>query len=164
MVATLIFLGFATWIATSIIVEGEIFRDAREAFERLHDRYDNWLTYKLRYLIQCHLCTGIWVAGIVALFSPQILPGFAGWVLTALTIKGIAHLILVVQKVLESRTSLNQSKVVLTGIRAIVAEPAPEPGENRSEIDVEMFEPRTGYQSTPLKLSDCPGYNREVAD
>lgn len=110
MVALMILLGFAAWIATSTIVEAEIFRDVREACDRLHDRKQNWFTYKLRYLIQCHMCTGIWVASIIALFVPPIVAsGIVGWGLTALSIKGIAHLILVVQKVGESYSGLNES-------------------------------------------------------
>jgi hypothetical protein len=105
MVATAIFLGFVTWIATSTIVEAEVFRDAREGFDKLHNKHDNWWTYKLRYLVHCHMCTGIWVAAIISLFvSPIIGSGFIGWGLTALGIKGIGHLLLVVQKLAEAKT------------------------------------------------------------
>ncbi len=102
----LIALGLATWIGTSVIVEAEIFRDVREAFDWLHNRYDNWLTYKLRYLIQCHMCTGIWVAAIVSLLVPPVIgSGFVGWGLTALAIKGVAHLFLVLHKLGDAYTS-----------------------------------------------------------
>ncbi len=102
----LIMLGLATWIATSIVVEAELFRDVRCFIDKLHGRYDNWLTYKLRYLIQCHMCTGIWVAAIVAIFVPPVASsGIVGWGLTALAIKGVAHLLLVIHKAGESWTN-----------------------------------------------------------
>jgi uncharacterized membrane protein len=98
-------LGLAAWIATSTIVEAEIFRDVREACDRCHNRYNNWFTYKLRYLVHCHMCTGIWVSGIIALFAaPIVSGGIFGWALTALAIKGIAHVFLVVQKLAEAIT------------------------------------------------------------
>jgi hypothetical protein len=95
-----ILLGLATWIATSIIVEAEIFRDVREAVDKLHENHPNWFTYKLRYLIQCHMCTGIWVAATISLFVPPVVgAGVVGFGLTALAIKGIGHLFLVMHKV-----------------------------------------------------------------
>lgn len=108
-----ILAGFAVWLATLTLVEGEIFRDMREAVDRLHKRHNNWWTFKLRYLTQCQLCTGIWVAGIVALFiNPVIGSGFFGWGLTALAIKGIGHLILVFQKWIEAVTDAAKSDAV----------------------------------------------------
>ncbi len=99
-------LGLATWIGTSVIVEAEIFRDVRQAIDRLDVRYDNWLTYKLRYLIQCHLCTGIWVAAVISLFvAPIASSGVIGWGLTALAIKGIGHLFLVLHKLGDAYTN-----------------------------------------------------------
>ena len=105
---TVLFLaGLATWVATSTIVEAEIFRDVREGFAKLYDKKPNWLTYKLRYLVQCHMCTGIWVAAIVALMVPSFVSGgFLGWGITALAIKGIAHSFLVAQKFLEGLTDM----------------------------------------------------------
>jgi len=105
MLITMLMLGLAVWIATCIIVDAEIFRDVREAVNRLYTAHPNWLTYKLRYLIQCHMCTGIWVAAIVAFFVPPVASsGIVGWGLTALAIKGIAHLFLVVHKLGEALT------------------------------------------------------------
>lgn len=103
----LIFLaGIAAWIATSTIVEAEIFRDVREAIDRLHDRKNNWGTYKLRYFIQCHMCTGIWVSAIIAIWIPPLVTvPVVGWGLTALAIKGIGHSFLVLQKLGEASTS-----------------------------------------------------------
>lgn len=102
---TMLLLGLAAWIATSTIVEAEIFRDVREAVSKLYCRRPNWLTYKLKYFIECHMCTGIWVCALIAFFVPPFVStGLVGWGLTALAIKGIAHLALVVQKLAEART------------------------------------------------------------
>lgn len=101
---TMLLLGLAAWIATSTIVEAEIFRDVREAVDKLDNKYSNWLSYKLRYLINCHMCTGIWVAGVIAVFAtPFVSSGIVGWALTALAIKGIAHLALVVHKLADEK-------------------------------------------------------------
>lgn len=111
---TTILLGLAVWIATSTIVEAEIFRDVREAITKLDIRYSNWLTHKLRYFIGCHMCTGIWVASIVAFFvAPVASSGIVGWGLTALAIKGIAHLFLVVQKLAEAKTDWLRNDSIL---------------------------------------------------
>lgn len=105
MVALLFFAGLAAWIATSTIVEAEVFRDVREAIDRLHERKNNWFTYKLRYLIQCHMCTGIWVAAVMAIWLPPLVATpVIGWGITALAVKGIAHLFLVLQKLGEALT------------------------------------------------------------
>lgn len=111
----LIFLaGIAAWIATSTIVEAEIFRDVREAIDRLHSRKSNWWTYKLRYFIQCHMCTGIWVSAIIALFLPPLVATpVVGWGLTALAVKGIGHSFLVLQKWFESMTDKNKANTEL---------------------------------------------------
>lgn len=108
--AVLILLGLAAWIATCTIVEAEVFRDVREAVDKLHERKNNWFTFKLRYLIHCHMCTGIWVSGIIALFvNPIVSGGFFGWALTALAIKGIAHLTLVVHKLGEAKANADNA-------------------------------------------------------
>lgn len=97
--------GLAAWIATSTIVEAEVFRDVREACDKLHKKRDNWWTYKLRYLIHCHMCTGIWVSALIAIFIPVFVSGgIVGWGLTALAIKGVAHSFLVFQKFFEAKT------------------------------------------------------------
>jgi len=109
--------GLAAWIGTSIIVEAEIFRDVREAIDRLHDRKNNWWTYKLRYLIQCHMCTGIWVSGIIALFVPAIVSvPVVGWGITALAIKGVGHSFLILQKYFEAKTSEHNAQADLRKI------------------------------------------------
>lgn len=105
LVLVLFFAGLAAWIATSTIVEAEVFRDVREAADRLHDRVNNWGTYKLRYLIHCHMCTGIWVSALIALIVPPFVSGgILGWGLTALAIKGIGHSFLILQKYLEAKS------------------------------------------------------------
>lgn len=105
----ILFTGLAAWIGTSTIVEAEVFRDVREACDRCHNRYNNWWTYKLRYLVHCHMCTGIWVSAIIALFIPPLVSvPIIGWGITALAIKGIAHSFLVLQKLGESITGRNK--------------------------------------------------------
>lgn len=97
--------GLAAWIGTSTIVEAEVFRDVREACDKVHKKHDNWWSYKLRYLVHCHMCTGIWVSAIIALFIPPIVSiPVIGWGLTALAIKGIGHSFLVLQKLAEAYT------------------------------------------------------------
>jgi hypothetical protein len=104
-------LGFAAWIATSIVTEAEIFRDVREACDKLHNKHNNWWTYKLRYLIHCPMCTGIWVSAIIALFvAPIVSVPFVGWGLTALAIKGIGHAFFVLQKMAEAFTDRKNSQ------------------------------------------------------
>jgi hypothetical protein len=108
---TIFLAGLAAWIATSTIVEAEVFRDVREACDKLHDKHDNWWTYKLRYLIHCHMCTGIWVSAIAALCIPAFVSGgIIGWGLTALAIKGIGHSFLVLQKLFEAISDRQNSE------------------------------------------------------
>jgi hypothetical protein len=109
MFTLIVLLGLAAWMATTVLVEGEIFRDFRELFDKLDTKYDNWLTNKLRYLVGCHLCTGLWVGLVIAAFIPAVASsGVVGWVLTGLAIKGVAHLFLVIQKAAESWTDWNR--------------------------------------------------------
>lgn len=148
----MLLLGLATWMGTSVIVEAEIFRDVREACDRLHVRVNNWGTYKLRYLIQCHMCTGIWVAAIIAIFVPPIVSsGLIGWGVTALAIKGIAHAFLVLQKLGEALTDQAKSDA--------------EWNVAASQPKTELLVSATGYadqhNKTPLRLSDCPNYSEE---
>ena len=103
---TIFLAGLAAWIATYTIVDAEVFRDVREACDKVHDKHNNWWTYKLRYLIHCHMCTGIWVSALIAVFIPPFaFGGIVGWGLTALAIKGIGHSFLVLQKLGEAITS-----------------------------------------------------------
>ncbi len=98
--------GLAAWIATSTIVEAEVFRDVREACDKIHEKHDNWWTYKLRYFIRCHMCTGIWVSALIALFIPPVISiPVIGWGITALAIKGIGHSFLILQKLFEAITN-----------------------------------------------------------
>jgi hypothetical protein len=111
MVLTLLILGLAAWIGTSTIVEAEVFRDVREACDKLHDKHNKWWSFKLRYLVHCHMCTGIWVSAILALFVPPLVAsGFVGWGITALAIKGVAHSFLVLQKLGEAWTDKAKSE------------------------------------------------------
>lgn len=106
--------GLAAWIGTSTIVEAEVFRDVREAIFRLYDKHPNWWTYKLKYLVQCHMCTGIWVSAIIALIIPPFVSGgILGWGLTALAVKGIGHSFLVLQKLGEAITDQHKAQAAL---------------------------------------------------
>jgi hypothetical protein len=108
---TIFLAGLASWIATSTIVEAEVFRDVREACEKLHDKHTNWWTYKLQYFIRCHMCTGIWVSALIALFIPPFVSiPVIGWGLTALAIKGIGHSFLVLQKFFEAATDRKKAE------------------------------------------------------
>lgn len=96
----LIVLGLANWIITLIIVESELVRPVRQFFDlkTLKEDYSD-LWHKLSYLVKCHLCTGTWVALLMAAFiSPVISVPFAGWLFTGFIIKAIGHLSLVVHK------------------------------------------------------------------
>lgn len=108
---TLFLAGLAAWIATAVINEAEIFRDVREGCDKLHEKYNNWWTYKLRYFIHCPMCTGIWVSAIIALFlTPIISTPIVGWGLTALAVKGIGHLFLIFQKAAEAYTDRKKAE------------------------------------------------------
>lgn len=92
----LLIAGLVNWLATTVIVEGKIFEPVRMLpFVQSRE--------KLRYLVGCHLCAGVWV-GIIeavaftALGAPQ---PYAGWWLllaNALAFKAVGHLILIVAK------------------------------------------------------------------
>ena|ERR1700754_3208500 len=108
-------LGLAAWIGTAVITEAEIFRDVRDACDKLHDKHDNWWTYKLRYLVHCPMCTGIWVSGIIALFvTPLVSVPFVGWGLTTLAIKGIGHSFFILQKYFEAITDRQKAEAAYT--------------------------------------------------
>lgn len=97
----MLMLGVANWFATTLIVESELFRPLRD-FPA--ERYNNAVAKeshrgaafwsKIRYLVGCHMCTGTWVGLAMALFVPWVVGGFAGYLMTALVIKGIGHLVL----------------------------------------------------------------------
>lgn len=109
----LVFLGIANWLATTILVEAEITRDYRDWINSRYERTSEvfhprkkWAWYKLKYLVGCHLCTGIWVGLVMALFIPPVIgTPFVGFVFTALIIKGIGHLTLVAHKLGEAISS-----------------------------------------------------------
>lgn len=61
------------------------------------------VTFHLRYMIGCHLCTGMWVSlGIAAFLPPVVGPWFIGWVLNGAIIKAIAHMALALQHAAEA--------------------------------------------------------------
>ncbi len=125
-IALLVLLGFANWIATTILVESEVTRDWREWVDRRYNNADTkwqfnqddkkltrkrWLWFKLRYLTGCHLCTGTWVGLAMGAFVSSAIVNVpvVGWLLSALVIKGIGHFILVLHKAGESWTNLNNA-------------------------------------------------------
>lgn len=117
-VALLIFLGIANWLATTILVEAEITRDYRDWIGKKYD-YANehprsrsaWGWYKLKYLVGCHLCTGIWVAIVMAAFVPSVIATpVVGFGLTALIIKGIGHMVLVLHKLGEATSNMANAR------------------------------------------------------
>lgn len=102
LIALVIFLGIANWLATTILVESEVTRDYREWINRKADTAANRKAYflggndrkwnftetekqvrlrvnrvaflwnKLRYFVGCHLCTGTWVGLVMAAFIAPI--------------------------------------------------------------------------------------------
>lgn len=105
-------LGLACWLLTTIVVESEITRSLREWVhgreeiaahtidlyepgERGAWRFvvESWVAHHVRYLLGCHLCTGVWVGLILALVQPSSPLG--NTILDGLAYKAIAHLVLV---------------------------------------------------------------------
>lgn len=103
---TVLFLGFINWIATTIIVESELCRPVREYCERKRKWFDieknrprtpqeePVLWRKLHYLVQCHLCTGTWVALVEAAAFGGPFHGVTGYFANALLYKAVGHLVL----------------------------------------------------------------------
>ena len=104
---TLIVLGLVNWLATTIVVESELFRPLRAWVDIRHARWvlpdgrrarrhkAAWL--KLRYLLACHLCAGTWIGFLEAALVPSVRPaggGFVGWAIAGLAIKAIGHITL----------------------------------------------------------------------
>lgn len=93
---TYVWLGLACWVATLIVTDSELFRPVRGYARR-------WPM--VAYLLECPLCTGTWVALAMAAFvAPVVDYPVVGWALTGLTIKAIAHITLVLQRVGETLT------------------------------------------------------------
>jgi Protein of unknown function (DUF1360) len=57
---------------------------------------------EVRYFVHCHTCTGVWVGFALAACAvhPLILSGLVGFVLSALAIKAIGHVVLDIVAVL----------------------------------------------------------------
>jgi hypothetical protein len=99
MLTIAVLLGLANWIATTIIVESELFRPLRDRLaweaDRAYRPFGSWrftVLSKLQYLVGCHLCTGTWVALIEACFvTLGLSSGLPGIVLSALVFKAIGH-------------------------------------------------------------------------
>ena len=95
-------LGAAVWLVTLIIVESELFRPLRlwvrgRALRSLARRRRTGVVWdRLRYLVSCRLCTGVWVGQAVAHADGH-------GVLMGLVLSAVAHLLLVVEHYAESR-------------------------------------------------------------
>lgn len=94
---SVVYAGLACWVATLIVTSSFLFQDLRSWLATRQELGPVW--FKLAYLFHCHLCFGVWVALAIALFIPPVVSsGVAGWLITALAIKGIGHLTYIVQK------------------------------------------------------------------
>jgi hypothetical protein len=97
----IVLLGFVNWITCLIVVESELFREAREF---CRSKRGSWCGNKLAYLVGCHLCTGTWIGLAIAAALPSIRPfgaGFIGWLLAGLAYKAIGHVTLEVTALLQ---------------------------------------------------------------
>lgn len=100
--STVVLLGFANWLATTIIVESVIFEDVRLTMRRAGDRLKSAgresVGHKLGYVLGCHLCSGTWVGFALAVAVPNTPFHLRWWlptvVLNGLVIKGIGHALL----------------------------------------------------------------------
>jgi hypothetical protein len=92
-----VYAGLVCWIATTIIVESELFRPLRDTVvkRRWEHPDDRSVWQGIDYLLRCHMCTGVWVGIAEALYlGPIYGRGVLGIVWTGLLIKAVAHLIL----------------------------------------------------------------------
>lgn len=105
----LVLLGIVCWLVTLVVVDSELFRPLRiwvAGHRRGADRLPRrpaWLWHKLRYLVACHLCTGVWVGLVLAAAVPTVRPfgtGPVGFVLAGLSVKAVGHLTLEVAALL----------------------------------------------------------------
>lgn len=103
MLQTLLALGLANWIATTILVDSEFTRPLREWAEDLAIRAydsDRWrlgqVLDKVRYLIGCHLCAGTWLAAALAGATGFRVAedGAVGFVVGSLAVKAVGHITL----------------------------------------------------------------------
>ena len=117
----IIALGLINWFATYLIVESEFFKGYREWVDRRAERAERFLTFwfwqKIAYFKDCHACTGTWVGLALAPFAPAVFgPGILPFVLVALLVKAIGHLVLVVHKYGEALTEdLRLRRVYMRG-------------------------------------------------
>lgn len=91
-----LFHGLVNWIATTILVESELFRPVRQWLERRTDSAGQWwwAWEKLRYLAGCHLCVGTWVGLTQAATFGSPWRGVWGLLAGGLLYKAIGHLVL----------------------------------------------------------------------
>lgn len=108
---SVLYAGLICWLATLILVESFVAEPLREAtlgwrnvrIDRaletgtLRDIRIARLGEKLTYLVNCQLCSGVWIGLVLALIIPGPLP----MVLNGLLYKAVAHIILEVVAVLQ---------------------------------------------------------------
>lgn len=124
LLALMLMLGVANWFATTLLVESEIFRPVRGWVRNQYDKATGprsaavWS--KLHYLVSCHMCAGTWVALAMALFAPAVVSvPVIGWLLTALVIKGIGHLVLLLVNMGNARVELDRAQATEAMMGAI---------------------------------------------
>lgn len=115
MIAFLL-LGLANWFGTLLVVESEFFRPLRawceDRYTNAERRFSSWFWWKVNYMINCQMCAGTWVGLALAPLAPAIFPSLwgLGFVVTALVIKAIGHLILVLHKLGEAKTNRDKAQ------------------------------------------------------
>jgi amino acid permease len=123
---TVLYAGLITWLLTKIVVESELVRPIREwadwrrrgaqrayvdtfaglTMTRYTDTRKSAAWRHVCYLLNCHLCTGVWVGLGTALLIPGPFESAVSYpvavVLAGLTYKAIGHLVLVIEGTLTS--------------------------------------------------------------
>lgn len=106
-IEVVVFAGLVNWLATTIVVESELFRPLREWIggktwqytiyggkTAREDHYE-WQRPKLAYFLGCHLCTGTWIGLAEAcVLRPLPWSGLAGIAASGLLFKAVGHLVL----------------------------------------------------------------------
>lgn len=97
----IIALGLVNWFVTTVVVEANVTQPIRSWFHtRWMHAQREWslvMWEKLAYLVNCHMCAGVWVGLALAAFAPMVFgPGVIPFILVGLLIKAIGHLVLTV--------------------------------------------------------------------
>lgn len=98
-----LFLGAVNWVTTEIVVTSVIFKDVREAADKLGTRIKQKhprIGEKVCYFLKCALCVGVWIGFIeAAAFGGPLHPhgvwaAWAAFVANGLLYKAPGHLLL----------------------------------------------------------------------